>query len=316
MAATPQPLGNAVLTVVNVPDFFGRASAYEAATVFVAEEDGVLAGSAAAAVRELLVGDVRCRVGYEFQYFTSPNHRRRGVAGRLRERIETWLRRAGAELTTAIIADSNPASQGLFAAHGFARHRDLSLAFLAVPEDARPHPDPAIRQATPDDLSEIAHLLNRSWAGHDLAPPLSTVSLAGFLRRTPGLGVDRLLIRTEGEEIVACAGLWDWSQVQRIELRPADPTGGSPVRRLRQWGLTPVGFRDPADLATLVRHVLTRAAAAGVEQIGQVGEPSHPLLRAVSGLPSTSTAIGLYVKPLRPGVALGAAPVFVDPIDL
>jgi hypothetical protein len=50
MAASAQPLGDIVLTVVSMPDFFGRASAYEAATVFVAEVDGAVSGSAAVAV--------------------------------------------------------------------------------------------------------------------------------------------------------------------------------------------------------------------------------------------------------------------------
>ncbi|RXM20632.1 GNAT family N-acetyltransferase, partial [Citrobacter sp. AAK_AS5] len=78
--------------LLNTPDFFGRARAYECARVFLAERGGEIAGSAAVTVRDVLVGGRLERGGYEFQFFTTPEFRRQGVAQALRAAIEAWLR--------------------------------------------------------------------------------------------------------------------------------------------------------------------------------------------------------------------------------
>ena len=77
-----------VITTVNIPDFFARAKAYETCQVYVACQDGQIVGSAACAIRQAPVQGKMQAVGYEFQYFTSPDHRRTGVASRLHEQIE------------------------------------------------------------------------------------------------------------------------------------------------------------------------------------------------------------------------------------
>jgi hypothetical protein len=70
------PMGTAlVVSTVNTPDFFARAKAYGSWRVLVACENGRITGSAACSVRKGVVdGSIR-RVGYEFQYFVSPEYR-------------------------------------------------------------------------------------------------------------------------------------------------------------------------------------------------------------------------------------------------
>ena len=83
---TMAPQGKSlVFSSVNIPDFFSRTRAYETAKVFNAYEKDRIIGSAACAIRDAVLGPRVLRVGYEFQYFTSPDYRRRGVAGSLRE---------------------------------------------------------------------------------------------------------------------------------------------------------------------------------------------------------------------------------------
>lgn len=66
-----------VISTVNIPDFFSRAKTYESWRVLNAYEGDRVIGSAACAIRDAVVGAHVRRVGYEFQYFTSPEHRRR-----------------------------------------------------------------------------------------------------------------------------------------------------------------------------------------------------------------------------------------------
>ena len=59
---------------------------------------------------------------------------------------------------------------------------------------------------------------------------------------------------------------------------------------------------------------LTRQS--GVNMVFAISEPDHPMLRAFRGLVRVDTALYLYLKALRPDVALGDGPVFIDGVDL
>jgi GNAT superfamily N-acetyltransferase len=322
MADAPQRLNNLVVTLLNEPDYFARARAYDNATIFVAEDDGEIAGSAACAIRDVLIDGQWRQAGYEFQYFTAANHRRKGVAGRLHDAIEAHLRRKGVALSTAIISANNDPSLRFFEGTGFAPHRDLNVYFLTV----FPHLDlqtgRTVRAAKTADLPAIANLINTTWSSHDHFTPASPGSLLGFLDRTPGPRADRMLVLEERGEIVACAGLWDWSRVQQIrvvavEAAPAgQPQRFQPGQTFKQWGISPVGFRDPADLVLLLRHAGNRALAHGVDRIGLVADTTDDLARTLQPMADVVTPLRFYAKPLTPDTTAGTRPLFVDIIDL
>jgi GNAT superfamily N-acetyltransferase len=309
------------LSLVTAPDFFGRARMYEDAAVFVSDVEREPAGSAAVAVRELRLGGRIERVGYEFQYFTSPEHRRRGVAGELRERIEAFLADRGAALTTAMVSDENPPSYRFFQRDGFERVQDAPLSFVFVTQHTDVRPNMGIRLATEADLPRVVRLLRETWAGFDLTVDWDVAALERFVRRVIGPGLTGLLVREERGVLTACAGIWDWSAVQQFHihtiapaLQPSLPTFRA-GERLRQWGLTAVGYRDEAALAPLLRSIANRALAKGIEQIGVLDLPGVGDLGAIFGLPATRMGVGLYVKPLVPGAGLTGRPAYMDIID-
>lgn len=152
MRTAPQKSGGVKFSLLNEPDFFGRAKAYECSRVLVAEQDGELAGSAAVAVRDQCVNGERSSVAYEFQYFTAPAHRRKGVANRLRDAVDSTLIQQGVDFSTAMIADQNEASMRLFEHHGFVLHRRLELTLLLIQVDEETtvdHQCDAQRRVTP-----------------------------------------------------------------------------------------------------------------------------------------------------------------------
>ena len=321
-----------VFSTTNTPDFFARARAYPAHHVFVAQADGHIVGSAACGLREVLLGGEARTVSYEFQYFTAPEARGRGVARALRGRIEQALVAAGATLSYALLVEGNAPSRRLFERQGFRPHRTLqAAAFLPYrPVDV----EGVVRPLTPDDYPAAADLLQAAWGGHDFHEPLSAARLRQLVERLPAFAAGDFWGLEEGDELVACLGIWDWSRITRVVVQRLPPQlrliGVAldtlrllrPVPRMlkagqevRQWGLILPGFRDPARLAPLLRHTNNEALRRGADTLVALCARDDPLLRASKGLFHATSGVHLYVKPLQ-ALALGDHPVHLDAIDL
>jgi GNAT superfamily N-acetyltransferase len=322
MARCPQGT-DLVVTLVNAPDFFARSRIYATAKTFLAEADGKIAGSAAVAVRDVVIGGAARRVAYEFQVFVAPEHRRQGVAQRLRGAIGAYLATERVDLTTAIVAAGNAPSERLFSGGGFRPVRDLAVRFVRT--DVR-QTEPAagrIRPAVPDDYAVAARLLNRTWREHDLAVLWDADLVAAFLDRTPGLDRRSLLVREIEGEIVACAALWAWDEVTRFQVEHVAPTlqPRFPTFRageaLRHNGLCLIAARSAADLAPLIRHAARLTRAAGKDLLDLVADAADPLWAASDGLPSSTVPLRLHAKALTAGVSIRSDRLlFADVLDL
>jgi GNAT superfamily N-acetyltransferase len=323
MARAPQGSPDQLsVTLITAPDFFGRARMYEDATVFVTDVENDPAGSASVTIRDVTVGGRTERVGYEFQYFTSIEHRRMGVAGQLRQRIEQHLVDSGATMTTALIMDNNPPSYRFFQRNGFERQRDAALTFVFLTQHTDVWPGMGIRPATRADLPGIVHLLRETWAGYDLLADWDVAGLEAYARRVIRPGLSGLLVREEHGALTACAGIWDWSAVQQVYVNAIAPEVQEQLptfrvgKTLRQWGLTAIGYRDPDALAPLLRHIANHAYSRKIDQIGLMDLPGIEDTGRFIGLPTARIEIGLYVKPLRADAELSDRPAYVDIIDL
>jgi len=321
-----------VVSTVNVPDFFSRVRCYESSKVLNAYEGDQIVGSAACAIRQGVVGGRIARVGYEFQYFTAPESRKRGVARSLRRAVESHLTDRGVVLSYALIMEGNSHSMRLFGREGFRLHRKLLMPSIAVAgEQVVPH-RASIRSAAPRDLDAVARLLNRTWRGHDLFEPTSAASLAGQSERTEALGYGSLLLLEDEGRISACVALWDWSKIMRITVLRLNlrmrllgmflvgtrrlPSFPGPGDTLSQMMLTTIGYESPAHLVPLLRHVNNLALAAGIEQVFCICERDDRMLESMRGLTRFDTRVHLYAKPLQPGVSMSDAAVAMTWLDL
>jgi GNAT superfamily N-acetyltransferase len=330
------PMGtNLIVSTVNAPDFFSRAKAYENYKVFVACEDGAIVGSAACGVRNAMVNGEPRRVGYEFQAFTAPEHRRKGVAVQLHQHREEYIRDQGCVLSYTLIMEDNVPAMRYIEGQGFARHRTLLMPGLAVHRKMKVAAAGEIRPMVPEDLAAVAALLSETWRGCELYEPASAEALARFIDRTPAYDLDSVLILRDRDDILACLGFWDWSRITRITvlslsrkmrmlglllnvarlLRPM-PRSPRPGDTLKQMVLAPIGFREPKHLAALLRHLNNESLAKGIEHLFCICEPGRALLGALQGFVHIDTAMHLYTKPLQPGIALGSGPVFIGGTDL
>jgi GNAT superfamily N-acetyltransferase len=321
-----------VVSVVNIPDFFSRARAYQSYKVFNAYEKGRIVGSAACAIRNAVLGARVLCVGYEFQYFTSPDCRRVGVARTLRETIENYLTTQGAALSYALVMEGNVPSMRLFEREGFLLHRKLVMPSIAVVKETPAPEAQHIRSITPRDLEEVAELLNQTWKGHDLFEPTSADSLADQFERMPHLDYSNLFVLEEGGRILACLVLWDWSKIMRITVLRLNlrmwflgkllvlarimPKFPKPGDTLKQMMLTTIGYASSDHLRPLFKHVNNLALAAGIEQVFCVCERDDKILESVRGFTRIDTRVNLYVKPLRPDVRMADSPVAMTGFDM
>ena len=321
-----------IVSTVNTPDFFARAKAYESYKVYAACEGDTIIASHACALRNALVSGKLNRVGYSFQTFVHPNHRKKNIAKRLLQHMEDHLIQNGAVLVYGLIMERNLPSIKLVESVGFRLHRKLIMPGLAIRKELVIKSREKIRSARSDDLANVAELLNETWQNHDLYEPASAETLARFISRTPGFSMENLLVLENRGEILACLGFWDWSQVMKLTLKALNlkfkiigrllfitrvlPRVLKPGDQLNQIMLTLIGYKEPSHLAVLIRYINNYAFKKDIKQIFCICERNHTVLNSLKGFVRISTNIGLYIKPLKGNFMLHKAPVFVDGIDM
>jgi GNAT superfamily N-acetyltransferase len=330
-AQCPQGI-SLVVSTVNTPDFFARAKAYESYKIFVACEDSRIIGSGACAFRNGIINGNTERLGYEFQYFVSPDFRRKGLAGQLRNHIEKYLIQEGAALSYALVMEGNVPSMRLLESYGFHIYRRLTMRTLPVRKEKQVDSAVAVRSATSDDLSSVSQLLNDTWQKYEWFHPTTVESLNQCIDRIPAFHLDDILLLEDRNGISACLGVWDWSRVMRVTVERLSrkmrwmgrllvltgimPQFIKPGDTMKQVMLTMVGYRSVQDLSFLLRHLNNQALRKGIEQIFYLCEKGDPMLKCSKGFVHIDTGMQLYVKPLRSDLKLGAGPVFIDGIDV
>jgi len=264
-----------------------------------------------------------------------PEYRREGVISRLQQQCFDYGAQQGVgSVYTLVIEENTPAMRWL-EQRGFKLHRTLVMPGMPVYKEMTVPRDANIRQTRPEDLPAIAALLNETWQVFELYEPASAEALKQFISRTPRYSFSNLLVLQDGGEILACLGYWDWSKIMRITVQALNwkirmiglivrtasifrPMPGpiKPGDILKQIMLTPIGFKDPAYLSVLLRHVNNLALQMGIEHIFCVCEQNHAILKSMRGFIRVNTKYHLYIKTFQQ-IGLNAdKPVFIDGIDM
>jgi ribosomal protein S18 acetylase RimI-like enzyme len=326
---------NLIVSVVNTPDFFARAKAYNDSTVFVACEDENIIGSIACSIKQGMVNGSSVILGYAFQAFTALEHRREGVARELLFKAEAYFNENDVALLYTLIMHGNEPSMRLVEELGFTRARSLIMSCLLVYRQIQNKRLHDVKPATPDDLEQVVRLINKTWKGYELFQPLTTNDLQTFLDRTPGHGIENLLLLRDQGNLAACIGFWDWSSIAQITMvsvsrnlqflgivsdliRPfrAMPASLKPGKELKQWMVTPIGFKEPSHVETLLKFLNNQALNRGIEQIFCIYEPTHKFSTAIKDFFKADTPMYLYSKQLQSDVLLSFNPIFIDGVDL
>jgi GNAT superfamily N-acetyltransferase len=324
-----------IVSAVNTPDFFARAKAYESSNVIVALDGDRIIGSGAFAIRNGIVNGEVSRVMYGFQVFVASAYRRHGVLSQFQQEAEKYASQQGAQLFYSLIMEDNTPSIRYHEHSGYDLHRTLVVPGIPVYQEMDVRCGGIVRPAGPEDLPAVAEILNETWQGFELYEPTSAEALKQFVNRTPGYELNNLLVLQDGDEIIACLGYWDLSKIMRITVETLSlkirvigllvrtagifwhmPKSLKPGDILKQIILTPIGFKDPAHLSALLRHVNNQALQMGIEQIFCICERDHEMLKSMRGFIRVNTTYNLYVKTFQNCVLRADKPLYIDGIDL
>ncbi len=171
------------------PDFPGE--------VLALEEQGEVRSACALLVRELVAGGERLRAGLIGSVSTHPDHRGRGLAGRLLERAEERLSAEGCVVAFLWADDASFYERRGWRAAGSERVWVIDAAEsrrLGSPRDAQP------RSAAPDDHGALHRLYGRHCVRADRTFPETRALLCGP-------GVETLVLARERDiAAYACLG--------------------------------------------------------------------------------------------------------------
>ncbi|MFC1834348.1 GNAT family N-acetyltransferase [Thermodesulfobacteriota bacterium] len=324
-----------VVSMVNTPDFFARAKAHDSSKVYVACEDGHIIGSIACATGMGMVNGQIVPIGYQFQLFTAPERRREGVGRRLFRFGQDCMMKDGAQVLYGMAMEDNITSIRLLENEGFSLRCTQIMHCLLVHEPMEVSDEAGVRNLSRRDLPDVSRLINETWQDFDLYEPVSAETLARLVEHTPGYGLNTLFVLEREGELVACLGFWDRTEVSRITVmqvpaKMADislipgmangvnsPGAGiEPGSTLRHMVLSPIGFKDPEELAVLMRHVNNEALGRRIDQILLISREEGALLRSLRGFVHIDTKMHVYVKILEEGISKGDRPVFIDGVHL
>ena len=320
---------------VNAPDFFGRSQAYGERKVLVADEGGEILGSGALALKTIRMAGREAKAGYDFQYFTAPAGRRKGVASSLMKWSEAYYRDQGADCAYCMVIAGNRPALEWVRRSGFSPARNLVMAGMPIFKPASPDARSAIRELRPDEYPEAAALIESTWAGHDFHEVCTAETLARFRDEVFSDGRGRFLALAPAGSLLAVAGCWDWSRIMSVTVlslnakygmlraalsigrlfRPV-PDIPKPGDRLRQWLITHMGFREPGHMGTMLRGLNDQALAAGTGQIFSLFEPSPRMKAVFRGIFRVDTGIHLEAKHFRSPPSGPPAKVHPAGIDL
>ena len=324
-----------VATIINTPDFFSRAKAYEMYKVYVAHEGSHILGSTACGFKNTIVNGNVKRIGYGFQAFVAPESRRTGVASRLHQHREDYAAQQGASLFYTLVIEKNIPAMRYIERRGFYLHRTIVMPGLAIYKKMSTDTQKHVRSARPEDFDRLAALANKTWQNYEMYEPLTAEELSASISRTPGYDLNNFLVLEDNGEILAFLGYQDWGKVMKITVDETSlkmrmmgvmlilaglfkpmPKMVKPGDTLEQVNITLTGFNDPAHLSLLLKHLNNQMLQRGVDYIFCVCDPKNPILKSLKGFIRIDTAINIYVKSLQQDKLNADRPVFINGLDM
>ena len=315
------------------PDFFLRSKVYDNCSVFVAEEEGRIVGTAASAIKEFNLSGKKATGLYIFDVRVHPDSRGKGIAKQLTEHLMSQSTQA--EIAYAIIEGENYPSQAVFEKLGFQNIRDILLLSLPVYK-RKEFTRSQIRTMTTNDIPQVVNLINSRNQNRDLFSPLGTTDFVDKAERLFGYGLDRIQVAEIEGRIVACAGLWDYSQVWRItalrvsvRLRALGyllrfvnifkktmqlPNVGEPFRLMYVRDFAYDGKMDVAE--NLVEHCLRVAYDCGCNFLSFPLDPEDPAITMLEKFRPIRGKYYIYAKNLAGKPLSKPATIYIDPADL
>ncbi len=307
-----------ILGVDSSPDYFARSQSFNTWRVFVALDGDNIVGSAACAIRDTYIAGRQFKTAYEYGFIVDPQHRRRGIAARLQERIERLAQEENLEVLHLDIAEENIPSIHLFSKLGFKKVKDCATFSLMVYRKQKLAREANIRAMKENDVDTVADLINEMYHDYDFFAPFRSKDLAAYIRRMPYFDFRDILVFEDTEEIKACLGCWDYTKVRRYIVQkfnwrskvqlflvrlmglftkmPNVPKLGEP---LLSYNLALLAYKDPASITELIKQVINLALENNIKFLHVPLDLESPAAAVVSQFRHTKLKLHYFIKPLK-----------------
>ena len=322
-----------VLQFDRSPAYFFRSGVYDHFDCYVAEEEGKIAGTVGATLKQFSVGGEVVNGLYIRDLRVHPGFRRRRVGSSLVEHATIEAKQA--DLVYALVMEDNDPSIGLFRRLGYQSIRDLTLWNVPLYK-RRKRALSTIREMTPEDLPKVVHLINEYYRNCDFFLALRVPDFLSRTNRLRKYGLRSMLVAEVDNRIVACAGLWDYSAILRATVLQLTmklkllshvlsflnhfvntaklPSVGEALKLIYVTDFAHAeGSLDQA--ADLIEHCLTLANDYGGHFLSipfDASDPRTPLLRKHGAVP---VMYHVYAKNLKAGTIRTSGMIFADPMD-
>lgn len=196
------------------PDIIARYSLYDNSQVLVAEENGKIAGWTGMTVKhDISRGE---QYVYLVEVMVHPEFRRKGIASKLVMEVEKRARQIGSSHIYCLIIEQNTASKRLFENLGYSNMRELKICGVSVFKKAAISQKYSIERIEEYEIQDAVDLINEYYSGHAHFVPYTPGIFRSYINRITAYGLENFRVVKENGNIVACAGLWDCSVLQRM----------------------------------------------------------------------------------------------------
>jgi len=198
------------------PDIIARYKLYDNWKVLVAEDDGKITGWVGWTIKYSPIK--REPYVYLAEIMVDPQFRRKGIATRLIREVEKNAQEIGSRYVYCYTFEPNDASKDLFKKLGFSHMEDIKSHGLSVYKKAEVARNFVIERINRTDIRDAVNLINNYYAGRPHFIPYTPESFESYLNGIPAYGLENFWVVKENGKIVACAGLWDYSILQKMSM--------------------------------------------------------------------------------------------------
>ncbi len=322
-----------VLQLDRSPDFFLRSRVYENYKVYVAEEKSRILGTIASTIKEFNFGEKRTRGIYIYDLRVYPDCRGKGIGSKLVHHVLD--QETGVQIAYGIIRAENYPSLALFKKMGFQNIHDFTM--FNIPLYRRKQSTKSeIKAMTAHDVKNVVNLINHYYHNWDFFSSLDANDFLGRVKRLPGYGLEKIHIAEDKGKIVACAGLWNYSEIFRVRALHIStklkilshllgfinifkstmrlPSVGEPFRVMY---VRDFAFNEKMDLAEeLIKHCLYLANTHGCHFLSFILDSDDPAVALLARYKPIKVTYHIYAKSLTNEPLSHSRAAYVDPADL
>jgi len=307
-----------VLGVDSSPDYFARSRPFKDWHVFVAIEDGSIAGSAACAISDTYVEGRRFKTAYEYGFIVDPHHRRKGIATKLQDHVEHFAQNENVDLLHLDVVEDNLSSINLFSKKGFKKVKECATFSLMVYRRQKIAREANVRKMEKSDVGRVANLINATYRDYNFFTPFKIRDFVGYVKRMPHFDFHNILVFEDYEEIKACLGYWDYNKVRKYIVQnfnmklkaqiflmrlmglftnvPHIPKKGEP---LLSYNLTTLAYKDSESITELIKYMVNLALKNEIHFLHVPVDPESQVATVLSQFRHTRVKLLFFIKPLK-----------------